>query len=536
MKSRALPLVLALLASLPCPAASTQDLAALRKSYAEVFRRGIYQKFLEQTLRPAQALEKQTALRGDFAALPDVVRFRKQQERRVALRSLQGLELSASMARPEGAITLGQGGEALLGWRETGSQARWELPEMAVGGYQVTLVASVTGTVSGQLRLASSYHFLEIEIAAQKPRGALVRLPAGVLQIGPGTSQLRLEVSEGLSGGVFQLQRLVLEPAPVIAPTDVQAYCAEFRAFLQKTPLDEQGLLFEKLAERRAEFVARHWYKAAATLHQLEKELNSPVSLSGPGASSATSLSAGLATPSVGVEYQSIRKVLRFNRNNAYAQWILSEPLSGDFEVLADFTATKMGGGTFLVEAFSPNEVMAGNPKAKSQSAASAQLEPTVSGNFGENFTLTKLGTISLTPEQSVLRLKATQIQGDESDAYGCELRGLLLQRQKGSAASAPTAAALTQLETETRAWLDLQIAPLLAQYLPALEALRPTLEGQELGVLEAEISRVQRSPASLFLISKLPKAKSMETPPAPPTAGDDPEKPATSFFGIDAR
>ena len=101
--------------------------------------------------------------------------------------------------------------EALYGWRNMGDAARWDLPDLEPGGYEVILEFSANSIEGGNYAIFEEFFRLDGKIASSD--GTIVKTKIGTLKIRSGQSHLTLQATSDNLGGLMHLKSIELIPA-----------------------------------------------------------------------------------------------------------------------------------------------------------------------------------------------------------------------------------------------------------------------------------------------------------------------------------
>ena len=108
-------------------------------------------------------------------------------------------------------VELNSESKMLHGWSTPDDAARWSLPDLTPGGYEVVLEYSASNLEGGELLVSEEFFNLSGKIAPTE--GKTVKLNLGTLKIRSGQSYLTLQATTNEIGGLMHLKSIELIPA-----------------------------------------------------------------------------------------------------------------------------------------------------------------------------------------------------------------------------------------------------------------------------------------------------------------------------------
>ncbi len=201
-----------------------QELAKLRAAFeADIAKTGEPQMRLY--LAQLENLERSLAAEGDYAGA-----IRARDEAEVVRGQIASLDPSSPPGTdagdrselppkiiflPKDALTVGtiwdRESDSLYGWRSRNELARWQLPNLPPGGYEVVLEFQAGTSEGGEFIISETFFYLGGQI---RPTGAKIeKVNFGTLKIRSGQGPLSLYATRTEPGGLMRLKSIELVPA-----------------------------------------------------------------------------------------------------------------------------------------------------------------------------------------------------------------------------------------------------------------------------------------------------------------------------------
>lgn len=350
------------------------------------------------------------------------------------------LALEAGQARTTGAIRFDRGEDALVGWKNAGNEAVWDVNQIKPGRYAVTAHYSVGDKVQApgngrELRAGGVFMVrLATGLQGHKPGSFTHRVTAtggwntflsarcGELEIRATSATIAVRCVRAEELGIMHLRRMELRPVADLPSVGSEEIAHRFDA-LRRAHMREVETLLAPLEERYLEALdgLGDDPEAVGEAERLRREMaarrNAPSSGedgSGPIVLAATDkLGTSLGGPAEvhpGGAY-----VTGLRGRGAYVQWDLerSRVSSGDYEVTIRFRTTERMGGQFRLLCGAERVV--------------GRLRHRSLANVEAAFRSRRFGPLRVPPGARTLRLET--VEPDVRDGMLCDLQSITLEQ-----------------------------------------------------------------------------------------------------------
>jgi len=218
----------------PAWPAAAQEARAPEPQTLELMRRGFQKRLMEAALNPLKQqltslaeLEKQRAAAGDYAAAIEARDQRKRlttelerldkelllaQTREQSLKARllpERVSLDLAHAELDGGVRMDGG--ALTGWSRPGAAAKWKLPDLPPGGYEVVVRHRCGPLEGGSLQVAEARFTLDADVVTTL-RGPQEK-NLGTLKVTDGSGPLVISARSVVKDNLMHLLAVHLTPA-----------------------------------------------------------------------------------------------------------------------------------------------------------------------------------------------------------------------------------------------------------------------------------------------------------------------------------